>query len=176
MYKYYYKTPSNLDNLILLSDGTNLTGLYFESSYNKDFLNDDYIKKDLPIFQETSKYLNIYFKGEIPSFIPQYKLENISSFQKEVLDILLSIPYGEVVTYGDIASKIAVKRNIKRMSSQAVGTAVGKNPLCIIFPCHRVIGTNNNLGGYHGGKDNKIALLEIEGHKKDEFKIKGKDL
>jgi methylated-DNA-[protein]-cysteine S-methyltransferase len=169
MYKYYYKTPSELSNIILLSDGAYLTGLYFETLDNKDKFN-NYEEKDLDIFKETSKYLDIYFNRQIPSFIPKNKLDNISSFQKEVLDILLTIPYGEVITYGEIAHKISLKRNIKKMSSQAVGNAIGKNPLCIIIPCHRVIGINNNLVGYHGGLKNKIALLEIEGHKKEEFK------
>ncbi len=170
MYKYYYKTPNSISNIILLSDGIYLTSLYFESCEDKNYLNLNFEEKDLDIFKQTCLYLDIYFQGKIPSFVPQYKLENISSFQKEVYDILLTIPYGDVITYGDIARTIALKRNIKRMSSQAIGNAVSKNPLGIIIPCHRVIGKNNKLVGYNGGINNKIALLEIEGHNKKDFK------
>ena len=81
------------------------------------------------------------------------------------------IPYGEVITYGDIADGIAKKRGLFRMSSQAVGGAVGWNPICIIIPCHRVVGSNGSLTGYGGGISNKIKLLELEGHDMNDFII-----
>jgi len=146
----------------MISDGQYLTGLFFEGS--KDALKHqaDCLEKNLPIFQKTSDWLDIYFSGKTPNFTPQYKIENLTPFRKEVLDFINTIPFGKNLTYSDIARKIEKKRGIKKMSSQAVGSAVGWNPICIIIPCHRVIGTNGNLTGYGGGIQNKIALLTHE--------------
>lgn len=116
----------------------------------------------MPIFDKTSKWLDIYFSGENPDFIPEYKIENLTPFRKQVIDIMNKIPYGKTTTYNDIAKEIAKSRGIKKMSAQAVGGAVGWNPICIIIPCHRVVGTNGLLVGYGGGINNKIKLLEIE--------------
>ena len=162
MYKYIYKTNDHFDDIILLSDGLNLTGLYFINSYTlpKDLINYKY--NDLDIFKNVSLYLDNYFNGLNPKVNFNYKL-NISSFAKEVLDILISIPYGTTITYGDIAKSIASKRNVYKMSAQAVGHAVGTNPLSIIIPCHRVVGSNNNLVGYSGKIKNKVELLKLEG-------------
>ena len=93
---------------------------------------------------------------------PIFKINNISPFRQEVIDIMNSIEYGKTLTYNDISKIIAKKRGIKRMSSQAVGGAVGWNPICIIIPCHRVVGTNGSLTGYGGGIKNKVELLKIE--------------
>ena len=120
----------------------------------------DYIEKELEIFKETSNWLDIYFSGKNPNFTPKYKLDNLSSFRKDVIDIMNSIEYGKTITYNDIAKIIAKKYGINRMSPQAVGGAVGSNPICIIIPCHRVVGSNGNLTGYGGGIKNKIALLK----------------
>ena len=168
MYKKIYKSP--ISNIILTSDGTNLTGLYFENSYDSKKHNPNYIDQDLEIFKETINWLDTYFKGKKPDFIPKYKLE-LTPFQKEVTEIMNKIPYGTTITYKDIAKEIAKKRGIKKMSAQAVGNAVGNNPICIIIPCHRVLGQNNNLTGYGGGIKNKIKLLEIEGNNIKEYKI-----
>ena len=119
-------------------------------------------KKDLLIFKETSKWLDIYFNGNVPDFTPKYKIENLTPFRKDVIDIMNEIPFGKTLTYNDIAKTIAKKRGIERMSSQAVGGAVGWNPICIIIPCHRVVGTNGSLTGYGGGIKNKVALLTLE--------------
>ncbi|MDO4377666.1 MAG: MGMT family protein, partial [Erysipelotrichia bacterium] len=100
-----------------------------------------------------------------------YKINNLTEFRSEVDEIMLSIGYGQILTYGDIAQRIAEKRKIKKMSAQAVGNAVGANPLCIIIPCHRVVGTKGNLTGYGGGLKNKIALLKHEGLDVDRFYI-----
>lgn len=94
--------------------------------------------------------------------MPKYKLENLTPFRKQVIDILLKIPYGTTMTYKDIAEEIAKKNGRKKMSAQAVGGAVGWNPICIIIPCHRVVGTNGSLTGYGGGIRKKIMLLDFE--------------
>ena len=162
--KYAYQTPKNFSNMIMNSDGEYLTGLWFEDSRDssKHVVNCE--KENLEIFKETSKWLDIYFSGKNPNFIPKYKIENLTPFRQEVIDTMNSIEYGKVVTYNDISKIIAKKRNLKRMSSQAVGGAVGWNPICIIIPCHRVVGTNGSLTGYGGGIKNKIELLKLEGN------------
>lgn len=155
MYRCKYNSPLGL--IYLESDGTYLTGLWFDNSKHSDIFEE----KNLEIFDETKKWLDTYFRGEVPSFIPKYKVKE-TLFQKSVRNIMEKIPYGEVILYGDIAKIIAKERNISRMSSKAVGNAVGTNPICIIIPCHRVVGKDGNLTGYSGGLDKKIKLLEIE--------------
>ncbi len=153
-----YSSP--LGEIVLTSDGYSLTGLYFSDRYILDDKG-DLEEKRLPIFDETKKWLDSYFSFKVNESIPSLALEG-TEFQKDVWSILLTIPYGETMTYGEIAMKVAKKRGKERMSSQAVGQAVGKNPIVILVPCHRVIGTNGKLVGYHGGLDRKIKLLEIE--------------
>lgn len=161
IYSKEYRSP--LGKMTLNSDGENLTAVCFESG--KD--HGRYIKmgkeEDLPIFDETIKWLDTYFSGRDPGFVPKYKREDITAFRQDIIDEMLKIPYGQVVTYYDISKAIAKKRGLERMSAQAVGGAVGWNPICIIIPCHRVVGTNNSLTGYGGGIDNKLKLLELEG-------------
>ena len=171
MYIARYKTSDKMEDILLTSDGKYLTGLYFENSFDSRRHTGTYIVKNLPIFEEVRKWLDIYFSGKEPGFTPEYKIDYKSDFQREVTDIMNKIPYGEVVTYGDIASEIASNHHIKKMSAQAVGGAVGANPICIIVPCHRVVGASNNLTGYGGGIQNKIALLEVEGHNLEEYKL-----
>lgn len=161
-YKYVYQTPENFSNMIMNSDGECLTGLWFEDSRDSSKHTVNCEEKNLEIFKETGKWLDIYFSGKKPNFIPKYKIENLTPFRQEVIDTMNSIEYGKVVTYNDISKIIAKKRNLKRMSSQAVGGAVGWNPICIIIPCHRVVGTNGSLTGYGGGIKNKIELLKLE--------------
>lgn len=161
-YQYTYKTKDGFSDIIMNSDGEYLTGLYFEESRDSMKKKTDTLEKDLPIFKETTQWLDIYFSGQIPNFTPKYKIENITPFRKEVIDIINTIPFGKTITYGDISKKIAKNRGMKTMSSQAVGKAVGWNPICIIIPCHRVIGANGSLTGYGGGLQNKIALLAHE--------------
>ena len=148
--------------MIMNSDGEYLTGLWFEGSRDSSKHVIDCEEKDLEIFRKTSKWLDIYFQGIEPNFIPKYKINNITPFRQEVIDIMNSIEYGKTLTYNDISKIIAKKRGIKRMSSQAVGGVVGWNPICIIIPCHRVVGTNGSLTGYGGGIKNKVELLKIE--------------
>ncbi len=162
IYKYYYKTPENFDDILMNSDGEYLTGLWFIGSNDATKHNTNLEEKDLPIFRETIKWLDIYFSGKNPNFIPKYKINNLTPFREEVINIMNTISYGETITYNDISKIIAKKRNIKRMSSQAVGGAVGWNTICIIIPCHRVVGSNGSLTGYGGGIKNKIELLKLE--------------
>lgn len=162
-YYYIYKTPNDFDNLIMVSDGKYLNYLIFDKSKDKYKLPNDLIKKDINIFKETSKYLDDYFKGLKPNFNIPYKLNNLTLFRKEVIDELIKIPYGITITYGDIAKKIAKRHHLDKMSAQAVGNAVGYNPICIGIPCHRVIGSSGSLTGYGGGLNNKIELLKLEG-------------
>lgn len=141
-----------------------LTGLWFECSRYNDLLNqpDLILSDDLPIFVQAKLWLSRYFSGEnpAPSEIP---IELIGSdFSLAVWNILTEIPYGETVTYGDIAKRIALQSGVSKMSAQAVGNAVGRNPISIIVPCHRVIGARRKPTGYAAGIDKKIKLLELE--------------
>lgn len=162
VYKWLYKTPNNFDDIILNSDGKYLTGLWFVGSRDSLKHCTDFLEEKLPIFEETIKWLDIYFSGKNPNFTPKYKINNSTPFREMVTNIMNQIPFGCTMTYGDIAKIIAKEKGIEKMSSQAVGGAVGANPICIIIPCHRVLGANNNLTGYGGGINNKIALLENE--------------
>ena len=162
VYKWFYETPDGFDNLIMNGDGEYLTGLWFSGSRDSSKHIDNCEEKELPIFKETCKWLDIYFSGKMPDFTPKYKINNLTPFREEVIDIMNSIPFGETQTYNDIAKIIAEKRGLKKMSAQAVGGAVGWNPICIIVPCHRVVGSNGSLTGYGGGIKNKTALLTLE--------------
>ena len=117
--------------------------------------------KDLPVFGEAVKWLDLYFAGKEPDFMPALSPSG-TTFQQAVWEILRTIPYGATTSYGTIA-KCLEKRAGKRMSAQAVGGAVGRNPISILIPCHRVIGANGSLTGYAGGLDKKEYLLELEG-------------
>lgn len=162
IYKWVYKTPDDFDDMLISSDGKYLTGLWFIGSRDDSKHTTECEEKNLPIFKETSKWLDIYFSGKNPDFTPKYKIKNLTLFRKEVLDIMESIPFGSTLTYNDIANIIATSRGLKRMSAQAVGGAVGWNPICIIIPCHRVVGKSGSLTGYGGGLKNKVALLTHE--------------
>lgn len=159
-YYYNYVTPDNFSNIVMISDGTYLIGLQFVDDSHLNFTNIKY--QDLPIFKETSNWLDIYFSGKNPHFTPKYKVQTNTPFRKEVIEIIEKIPFGQILTYGDIAGELAKRRNIKKMSSQAVGGAAHVNPICIIIPCHRVVGKNGRLIGYGGGINNKAELLKNE--------------
>ena len=156
---------SPLYPLTLASDGENLTGLWLEGQkyYAATIEKESALRDELPIFTRTKKWLDRYFNKKNPAISELPLAPAGSEFRQEVWKILCTIPYGEYITYGDIAKNIAAKQNKFRMSSQAVGGAVGHNPISIIIPCHRVVGTNGSLTGYAGGIDKKIKLLEHEG-------------
>jgi methylated-DNA-[protein]-cysteine S-methyltransferase len=153
---------------LLASDGDSIVGLWIEGQkYFGGVLKNEIIeavqKDNLSVFAIARDWLDRYFVGEKPA-TSELPLAPIgSNFRKEVWNILRNIPYGECITYGNIARTIAAKTGQKTMSAQAVGGAVGHNPISIMIPCHRVVGANGSLTGYAGGIDKKIKLLEHEG-------------
>ncbi|MCC8151206.1 MAG: methylated-DNA--[protein]-cysteine S-methyltransferase [Lachnospiraceae bacterium] len=156
---------SSLGNITLTATETALTGLWFEDEkyYGKVFAKMTPCPcKDHPVLARTREWLDAYFCGRNPDFTPPLLLEG-TPFRLAVWEILKTISYGQTMTYGEIARIIAAQRKIPRMSAQAVGGAVGHNPISIIVPCHRVIGTDGSLTGYAGGLDRKTALLQLEG-------------
>ncbi len=160
IYTYHYTSP--LGGITLAGNGESLTGLWFDGQkYYGDTLGKVFTECSLPIFTETVNWLDIYFSGRNPDFTPSIYL-NTTPFRKAVCDIMLTIPYGQTMTYGEIADIIAEQKGIERMSAQAVGGAVGHNPVSIIIPCHRVVGADGNLTGYAGGLDRKAELLKLE--------------
>ena len=159
-----YRYLSPVGSITLSSNGTALTGLWFDGQkYFAQTLSEPYEENLLPVFEDTIKWLDIYFSGEIPGFMPELSVHS-TPFRKAVWDILLTIPYGHTMTYGEIAEILAQQTGKKKMSAQAVGGAVGHNPISIIIPCHRVVGTDGKLTGYAGGIDRKRFLLELEGN------------
>lgn len=159
---YYKKVASPLGEITLRSDGEALTGLWFADDKHygaKDIAGA--ALADLDVFMQAEAWLAEYFAGREPKVSVPLKLQG-SEFQMQVWRLLLDIPYGRLVTYGDIAKKIAAQKGVARMSAQAVGGAVGHNPLCLIVPCHRVVGANGSLTGYGGGMWRKVYLLELE--------------
>ena len=159
-YTYSYLSP--LGGITLASDGSSLTGLWFDGQkYFGSTLPAVHREQALPVFDETVRWLDIYFSGKIPDFTPPLALP-ACPFRKMVWEILLTIPYGRTMTYGEIAAEVVKRSGTGRMSAQAVGGAVGRNPISLIIPCHRVIGASGKLTGYAGGLDKKIRLLQME--------------
>lgn len=155
---YTQLIPSPLGNILLSADEIGLTGLWFEGEkYYADALPREHIERETPILTDTKRWLDVYFTGREPDFTPPLHPAG-SPFRQAVWQLLLEIPYGQTTTYGALAKRMGGVH----MSAQAVGGAVGHNPISIIVPCHRVIGANGSLTGYAGGLDRKIKLLEIE--------------
>lgn len=162
MSSFAHKYKSLLGEIVIASDGAAITGLWFVEQRHFDIgLEGCITDKDLPIFDEVSHWLDIYFTGNNPGEIPPIQLDG-TPFQLEVWRILQTIPYGERTTYGEIAKNIAKKRGITKMSARAVGGAVGRNPISIFVPCHRVVSSNGKLTGYASGIEKKIKLLKLE--------------
>lgn len=166
-YTTTYQSP--MGKILLAADDIGLTGLWFEGQkYYALNLDKKHEEKEVPILKEAKHWLDIYFTGKEPDFIPPVHMTG-TPFRMEVWEILRRIPYGETITYGEIAKKVAVERGLQRMSAQAVGNAVGRNEISIIVPCHRVVGTSGSLTGFAGGIDKKIALLKLEGAFKEGY-------
>lgn len=153
---------SPLGEVRLRSDGESLTGLWFVGQVNdaREISNLE-IKNDLPIFGQVESWLESYFSGKQTSITIPLQPKG-TSFQQRVWQILQEIPYGETMTYGEIAQRIAKEKGVETFSAQAVGQAVGKNPISILIPCHRVLGKNGALTGYAGGVHRKEQLLQLE--------------
>lgn len=200
---YTSRYLSPLGYLIMASDGESLIGLWFEGQKHFPAMYSNGTSEDsvLPVFKQTRKWLDLYFSGECPDFIPLLATKG-TPFQQKVWKLLLAIPYGKTVTYGEIVKRLVetqlitslysaslmdtisqnalsqgallqgaslqgpllkgLSRPIKSMSAQAVGGAVGRNPISLIIPCHRVIGANGSLTGYAGGLERKKYLLKLE--------------
>lgn len=168
-YTTTYQSP--IGTILLAADNKGLTGLWFErQKYYALGLEAEQEEKEIPVLTQTKKWLDIYFSGQEPDFMPPLHMIG-SPFQLEVWEILRRIPYGETITYGEIAKQIAKKRGKPHMSAQAVGGAVGHNGISILIPCHRVVGTNKSLTGYAGGVDRKEKLLALEGVDTEPFLI-----
>ena len=160
---YYCTYESKIGLLYLISDGESLCGCYLENQkYFPNDIDDYQLNDELNVFIESKVWLEKYFNGENPS-IDEIPLNfNETEFRNTVWKVLKEIPFGEVITYRDIAEIIAKNRGIKTMSAQAVGGAIGHNPLLIFIPCHRVIGADGSLTGYAAGLENKRFLLNLE--------------
>ena len=159
-YIQHYDSP--LGGILLAADDIGLTGLWFDGAkYYAADLPAEHIERETPILADAKRWLDVYFEGTEPDFAPPLHPVG-SAFRQAVWELLLQIPYGQTVTYGELARQLAEKQGLARMSAQAVGGAVGHNKISLIIPCHRVVGTNGSLTGYAGGIDKKIKLLELE--------------
>ena len=160
VYTYHYDSP--LGGITIASNGVELTGLWFDGQkYFGDTILEEPEERFLPVFEETTRWLDLYFSGKDPGFTPSLCMET-TPFRKAVWETLLTIPYGQTMTYGQIAARIAEQQGRQGMSAQAVGGAVGHNPISLIIPCHRVVGANGSLTGYAGGIGKKVKLLTLE--------------
>ena len=163
IYKTHYDSP--LGGMLLSADDKGLTGLWFDGqkyfAYGLEEL-EACEEQENSILTEAKRWLDIYFSGKEPDFDLPISLSG-TDFQKKVWGILCTIPYGKTMTYGQIAAQLAAEQGAAHMSAQAVGGAVGHNPLSIIVPCHLVVGANGSLTGYGGGIDRKLKLLTLEG-------------
>ena len=160
VYTCHYESP--LGGILLAADEAGLTGLWFDGQ--KYFARDlpaEHTERNTPLLLKAGRWLDIYFTGREPDFMPPLHPVG-SAFRQSVWEILLQIPYGQTMTYGEIARQLAERQGGVRVSAQAVGGAVGHNEISIIIPCHRVVGTGGSLTGYAGGIDKKIKLLELE--------------
>lgn len=162
-YSKFYSSP--VGGLTLASDGENIVGLWIaDQKYYLATLPEKPVEDDsVAALKKAVKWLDRYFSGEKPPITGLPLAPFGSSFRQSVWNLLQEIPYGEVETYGNIAKKMALRMNKEKMSAQAIGGAVGRNPISIIIPCHRVVGSNGRLTGYAGGIETKLKLLELEG-------------
>ena len=159
MFTQLYFSP--IGQLLLTADDTALVALHFCDEGRPCLLADDEACNDNATLQTAKQWLDVYFSGQEPSFMPPLRPVG-TAFQQEVWQLLRAIPYGKTTTYGEIAATLAARRGIPRMSAQAVGGAVGRNPLSIFIPCHRVVGSGGKLTGYSGGLEKKQFLLSNE--------------
>lgn len=161
--QYTNRYQSPMGGILLAADESGLTGLWFEAQkYFALSLDKEHEEKDTPVFDAAKRWLDQYFSGREPETAVPLHLTG-TPFQNSVWELLRAIPYGQTTTYGSLAKRLAGERGLSHMSPQAVGGAVGHNPVSILVPCHRVLGVNGSLTGYAGGLDKKKALLSLEG-------------
>lgn len=147
-YTWHYDSP--LGGITMASDGKALTGLWFDGQKHfAETLLPEHQERLLPVFGDACRWLDLYLSGVVPDFTPALSLR-CSPFRKRVCEIMLTIPYGQTMTYGEIAARIAEERGLPSMSAQAVGGAVGHNPISLIIPCHRVLGSGRSHPGSGG--------------------------
>jgi methylated-DNA-[protein]-cysteine S-methyltransferase len=162
--EYIHKIKSPLGQLTVSSDGQNISGLWIEGQkYFAKTLEKDVLEQNLPVFETLEKWLALYFSGGEPDFMPPLNPRG-SPFQKSVWNNLCKIPYGQTTSYGELAKQFDRENKGKHTSPRAIGGAVGRNPISILIPCHRVIGKNGSLTGYAGGIAAKTMLLKLEGN------------
>ena len=155
-----YASP--LGTITLACDEEAITGLWFQGQKHfGNVLPRETTQENTALLEQAKKWLDIYFSGREPDFLPPLRYDS-TPFRKTVCEIMLTIPYGKTMTYGEIAAQIAGRKGLARMSAQAVGGAVGHNPISLMIPCHRVVGTGGSLTGYGGGIERKVRLLELE--------------
>lgn len=164
-YQINYRSPTGNMMIVCDEQQQHLVGLWIEGQkYFQATLSEEPVSgEDIPVLQKAVSWLDDYFAGKKPPISDLPLAPEGGTFRQDVWKILCEIPYGSVTTYGEIAKKMAVKMGRKTMSAQAVGNAVAHNPISVIIPCHRVVGTNGSLTGYAGGLDKKIKLLKHEG-------------
>ena len=159
-YTSRYRSP--LGEMLLAADETGVTGLWFAGQkYFARHLDKEQVEKEIPLFTTVKQWLDVYFAGSEPDFTVPLHFTG-TAFQNEVWGILCAIPYGQTTTYSEIAKQLAARRGLPHMSAQAVGGAVGHNPISILVPCHRVVGLGGSLTGYAGGLERKRCLLALE--------------
>jgi methylated-DNA-[protein]-cysteine S-methyltransferase len=159
-YRHTIKSP--LGTLTAASDGQNISGLWIAGQkYFARTLEKNAPEKNLPVFEALRKWLDVYFSGRAPDFMPPLVPKG-SPFQKLVWHSLCAIPYGQTTSYGELAKQFERENKGARTSARAIGGAVGRNPISILIPCHRVLGKNGSLTGYAGGLDAKRTLLALE--------------
>lgn len=160
--EYTHRYDSPLGGITMASDGLALTGLWFDGQkYYAAGLDSEHRPGRLPAFDLTDRWLDEYFNGREPAFTPPLHMKT-TAFRRAVWELLLTVPYGETVTYGQLAARLAAERGLPRVSARAVGGAVGHNAIALIIPCHRVVGADGSLTGYAGGVDKKRRLLTME--------------
>ena len=160
VYTAEYDSP--LGTITLACDGEAITGLWFNGQkYFGNILPRETMQQEQPLFAEARRWLDIYFSGRDPGFLPPLRYDS-TPFRKLICSIRLTIPYGQTMTYGEIAAEAARQQGIKTMSAQAVGGAVGHNPISLMIPCPRVVGTSGSLTGYAGGIERKVKLLALD--------------
>ena len=160
VYTSEYASP--LGTITLACDESAVIGLWFSGQkYFESTLPEQTCREEHPLLAEAKRWLDVYFSGREPDFLPPLRYD-ATPFRRLICDIMLTIPYGKTMTYGAIAAEAAGRLGVEKMSAQAVGGAVGHNPISLLIPCHRVVGTGGSLTGYGGGIWRKVKLLELE--------------